>query len=302
VASTKDRQRKLARARAERRLQALAHKQRRKRQRFAMVGAVLGLIGVVLGATWLLGGFDASEEPTGPTVVQGECSWTLQESSTDANIIDVGHPEPDGAPRTGTQTMTLQTNLGDIEASIDLSKAPCTAASFDFLSGTTYFDDTTCTRYSDELKVLQCGDPIGSGAGRPGYTFADENKPQTPISTGTSPSPGTSPATSPSPGASPSAAPAQYYKKGQIIMVNTGMNTNGSQFYIVTDDTNTLTNAYSVVGEVTKGMNIVDDVAKAGAVDDSGNTIPEGKPKTTLTIKKIVMGEPVQPTPSPASS
>lgn len=298
MASTKERQRKLARARAERRLQALAQRERKKRQRYAATGAVIGLVVVVLGATWLLGGFDPSapEPSANANVISGECSWTLKDGTNNTNVVDVGHPEPNGAPRTGTQTMKLQTNLGDVEATIDLSKAPCTASSFSFLSGTTFFDDTDCTRYSSTLKVLQCGDPLGNGAGGPGYTFADEDKPQQP--TGVTPSA----SASPSPGASASPAASTFYKKGQIVMANTGMNTNGSQFYIITADDSPLPAAYSIVGTVTKGMDIIDNVAKAGAVDDQGNAIPEGKPKTTLTVKKIVMGTPASAAPTPSAS
>ena len=45
-----------------------------------------------------------------------------------------------------------------------------------FLAGEGYFDDTTCHRLtaSAGLKVLQCGDPEGTGSGGPGYTIPDE--------------------------------------------------------------------------------------------------------------------------------
>lgn len=291
MASTKDRQRKLARARAERRLKVLAERQRRKRQTYAIVALCVTLV-AALGLTWALGGFSSSGENS--NVISGSCTWTLKDEAQDPNMVDVGHPEPEGAPRTGTQTMTLKTNLGDIEATIDLSRAPCTAASFTYLAGQNFFNDSKCTRYSSVLQVLQCGDPKSDGTGSPSYQFADEDLPTAPVT----PAPSASASASPS----ASAGSATYYRKGQIVMLSTGANTNGSQFYIVTGDTSPLSAAYSIVGTVTKGMDIVDQVAKEGAVNDSGASASEGKPKKELIIQQLVMGEPVQPTPSATPS
>jgi peptidyl-prolyl cis-trans isomerase B (cyclophilin B) len=170
VASTKDRQRKLARARAERRLKVLAARQRRKRQTYAIVALSVTLV-AALGLTWALGGFGSSDEDSGPRVISGSCSWVLKDPAQDPNMVEVGYPNPEGAPRVGTQTMTLKTNLGDIEATIDLSKAPCTASSFSYLAGEDFFNDSKCHRLSNPA-VLQCGDPKAT-ARIAGYQFAD---------------------------------------------------------------------------------------------------------------------------------
>jgi peptidyl-prolyl cis-trans isomerase B (cyclophilin B) len=78
-------------------------------------------------------------------------------------------------------------------------------------------------------------------------------------------------------------------------MVNTGANTNGSQFYIITGDTSPLSNAYTVIGDVTTGMDIIDKVVKAGAVDDSGKAAAQGKPKTALTFQSLTVGPAATP-------
>jgi peptidyl-prolyl cis-trans isomerase B (cyclophilin B) len=89
-------------------------------------------------------------------------------------------------------------------------------------------------------------------------------------------------------------------------MVNTGANTNGSQFMIIYDEDSVLAPAYSIVGRVTEGLKIVQDVAKGGAVDQSGRPTEEGKPKIALTIKQLYLGaapaSPPTASPSPTTT
>ncbi len=281
MASRSNRQRKLERARAERRVARQAHRLRRKRQIQAGVGASIALVLIVLGTTWLLGGFD-SKPAERQTVAEGTCSWTLKDAAADPAIVDVGHPPTTGEERSGMQTMTIKTNLGDIEAEIDLSKAPCTAVSMGFLGEKKFYEGSVCHRLSAMSKLLTCGDPRGDGSGSPSYQFADENLPAAPLASA-SPSAGASPSASPS-------GPATYYAKGTIVMVNTGANTNGGQFSVIYADGSNLAPAYSIVGRVTKGLGIVEGVAKAGAVDDKGASTAEGKPNQDLIIQQLFVG------------
>jgi peptidyl-prolyl cis-trans isomerase B (cyclophilin B) len=93
-------------------------------------------------------------------------------------------------------------------------------------------------------------------------------------------------------------------------MVNTGANTNGSQFSIVYGDGSSLGASYSVVGTVTKGLDIVEKVAQAGALDTAGKSVVEGKPKTALTIQQLTVALPAAPsdavtpsgTPTPSTA
>ena len=86
-----------------------------------------------------------------------------------------------------------------------------------------YFDGTICHRLTtleeSGIAVIQCGDPSGTGSGGPGYTFADET-------TGD-----------------------EKYTAGVIAMANRGPDTNGSQFFIVYDDS-PLPPDYTVFGSI----------------------------------------------------
>jgi peptidyl-prolyl cis-trans isomerase B (cyclophilin B) len=89
-------------------------------------------------------------------------------------IIKTGTP-PAVVPNTGTATITVKTNRGDIVVGVDLSKTPCTVEALRFLAGQNYFDSTGCHRLTTSgIYVVQCGDPTGSGAGGPQFTVPDE--------------------------------------------------------------------------------------------------------------------------------
>ena len=284
MSSKRDRQRKLERARVERRIARQAASQRRKRQIQAGVGAAVALVLIVLGTTWLLGGFKSKPKET---VASGTCTWNLLEPNEASNIFDTGHPPTTGERRDGTETMSIKTNLGDIDVQLDLANAPCTAASFAYLSGQKYFDNTKCHRVNtDTLFVVQCGDKSGTGSGGPSYQFANENLPVEPT-----PAPTPSTSASPAPTASASAAPAaNLYPRGTVAMANSGAGTNGSQFFIVYKDGAQLAAAYTIVGKVTKGLDIVEKVAKGGATDSSGKDVTDGTPKTELLIQTLTVG------------
>jgi peptidyl-prolyl cis-trans isomerase B (cyclophilin B) len=289
VASSKDRQRKLARARMERRMAKQAAAARKKRQIQAGVGASLALILIVFGTVWLAGGFSSKPKPT--EAASGSCEWVAQTASD--VIKDTGIPPTTGEPRSGTRTMTIKTNVGTVEAELDLAGAPCTAASFNYLSGLKFFDNTPCHRLTTTgIYVLQCGDPSGTGTGGPGYKFGDENLPVD-----------ASASASPSPGAAP---PTNLYPAGTIAMANSGADTNGSQFFIVYKDGSGLAGNYTILGKVTKGLDVVTKVAEAGAVDTSGKTTQDGAPKTKVTIETLTLGpapgETPAPTPAPEAT
>lgn len=285
MASSKTRQRKLARAKIERQMARRAAQVRRKRQIWA--GVVVGLV-VVLGITgtvWALGGFSTKPAP----VAADECNWVAADKAANDKLKDVGTPPKSGAPRTGTETITIALDKGTVVGSIDLAKTPCTAASMKYLAGKKFFDNTKCHRLTTSgLYVLQCGDPSGTGQGGPAYTFANENVPAP-----------QEPSTGPS--GDPSAAPANtvVYAKGTLAMANSGADTNGSQFFIVYKDS-TLPPSYTVFGTVTQGLDVVEKIAAEGAVDESGKDIADGKPKTPVTLQTLTI-TPAGASPSPSA-
>jgi peptidyl-prolyl cis-trans isomerase B (cyclophilin B) len=291
VASSKTRQRKLARAKMERQMARRAARVRRKRQIWA--GIVVGVV-VVLGITgtvWALGGFSSRPTPA----AANECAWAAADKSANDKLKDVGQPPKSGEPRTGSETITITLDTGTVVGSIDLAKAPCTAASMAYLAGKKFFDNTPCHRLTTSgLYVLQCGDPSGSGTGGPAYTYANENVPAAPEE----------PSTAPSDDASSPPASTVVYPKGTLAMANSGADTNGSQFFIVYKDSPLPPN-YTIFGTVTQGLDVVEKIAAGGAVDDSGKAIADGKPKTPVTLKTLTLtpaGAPPSAAPSASAA
>lgn len=87
-----------------------------------------------------------------------------------------GVPHYDAAVAKKAYTVTIKTNHGDIDFTADGAAAPYTVYSFVHLVKKQYYTDTPCHRLtSEEIYVLQCGDPGGTGTGGPGYEFQDEN-------------------------------------------------------------------------------------------------------------------------------
>jgi peptidyl-prolyl cis-trans isomerase B (cyclophilin B) len=288
VARTKERQRALARAKLERQIARRAAAARRRRQIQAGTAAGLALVLVVLGVLWFSGVFKRDKAGNTPSTAQ-DCTWTPESGS---NAKDVGFPPTTGIAKSGTQTMTITTDKGIVEAEIDTSLVPCTAASFTHLASKNFFDNTQCHRLTTSgIYVVQCGDPSGTGSGGPTYKFADENLP--------------TPTPSASDGASPSAAPSvsPQYTAGTLAMANSGPNTNGSQFFMVYKDS-ALDAKYTVIGRITKGLDVVQKVADGG-VAEGGTSPTDGKPKIPLTIQTLTMtpaGGAPSAEPSPATS
>jgi peptidyl-prolyl cis-trans isomerase B (cyclophilin B) len=275
VSSIKDRQRAAARARLEKEMAERAEAARKRRQRQAVIGSAIAVIVIAGVAFWIVSsmGSDDNSNPSAassaaPPAGQVACSWTPEDASTGGKIKDVGTPAPT-APNTGKDTMTISTNLGAISATVDKTKAPCTAAAFEYLASKKFWDNTKCHRLTSEgIKVLQCGDPTATGkgyrqsdgSGGPSFRYAEENLPT-------------------------SANPA--YPRGTIAMAKTqAPGSTGSQFFIVYGDTQ-LDPSYTVLGTVTKGMEVVDQVAKAGT--DNANGAGDGHPKKEIDIKTLTM-------------
>jgi peptidyl-prolyl cis-trans isomerase B (cyclophilin B) len=283
VASKRERQRRLERARTERRIARQAQKVRKRRQVQAIVGASLALILVVLGIVFVFKPFSSSP----PADATGGCLWTPV--APGGSVKDVGTPPTSADPIAGPENMTITAADGKkIIISLDVVNAPCAAKSFAYLASKNFFNGTTCDLLSSQLKVLKCGDPTGDGQGGPAYQFADENLPIAPVTPTGSPSaiPTTTASASPS---SSAGSDGPFYTTGQVIMVNTGKDTNGSQFYIVYGDGSSLTNAYTLIGTVTSGMDVVQGIVAGGALGTDGKPADQGKPKDSLTFSTVTV-------------
>ncbi|MGY0236223.1 peptidylprolyl isomerase [Longispora urticae] len=273
MASSRDRQRQLARAKLDRQTARRTAHARRRRQIRAGVAGGIALLVIIVGALWMGGVFD--KKPTPPAAI-GDCTW---QPNTAPTVKDVGKPPTTGMAKAGVAPTVITTNLGAISAELDVAKAPCAAESFRYLASKKYFDNTACHRLSQEqLFVLQCGSHNAEGTGEPGYTYATENLPQAPV---------------PDPTASAPPSPTVTYPAGTIALVNKGANTNGGQFMIFYKDT-PASPAYAIVGKVTKGLELITKAAEAGAVDSSGAKVNDGKPKNDIIIQTLTVAKPTE--------
>ena len=278
MASSRDRQRKLAREKLDRQMARRAAAARRRRQIQAGVGAAVALVLIVLGTVWALGGFD--HEPKTPEA--DTCEWTPQNPDANSNLKDVGTPPGKGIPTTGTRPMTITTDKGNpITVELDLADAPCAGASFTYLAGKSFFNNTKCHEITTE-GALRCGDPSGTGQGGPTYTFFNENVPAAP-----SDDPSASPSASPSP--SPSASQPPLYPAGTVAMIGSPPGANGSQFLIFFKDFTTDTPNYPIVGKVIAGLDVVQQIGASETVDNGAGA--KIKPKSDVLIQNLTVGE-----------
>jgi peptidyl-prolyl cis-trans isomerase B (cyclophilin B) len=241
----------------------------------ALIGALVLLVGAGVGLVLMSSKSDKPSQPaaaatsaptagqtgsTGPGASSGTgCAWQPAQGGN-TNVKDVGTPPNGAVAHSGTHTMTVTTNLGVVEIQLDSARTPCTAASFAYLAGKHFFDNSPCHRLTTAgIYVLQCGDPSGTGAGGPTYQFNDENL---------------------------SAASNGVYPRGMVAMANAGPNTNGSQFFIAYKDSQLQPN-YTPFGTVTKGMDIIDRVAAGGAGSDNGPG--DGRPKLAVTVQSLTV-------------
>jgi peptidyl-prolyl cis-trans isomerase B (cyclophilin B) len=262
VASTKERQRKLARAKLDRQMARRAQRERRRRRILAGVGAGVALLVIVGGIAWLAGAFDTKEKAKTSDEAADICTWTPQSAETNTDLKDVGTPPTKGIPTAGTRSMTITTNRGaPIVVSLDLAKAPCSGADLTYLAGKKFYDNTDCTEITS-YGAVRCGDPAGTGLGGPAYSFYNENVP-----TGTKPA----------------------YPTGTVALIGNPPGTNGSQFLIFFKDYNPATAQYPIVGRVTSGMETVAAIGKIPTADNgSGSKV---KPKQKITIKTLTVGD-----------
>jgi len=137
---------------------------------------------------------------------------------------------------------TIATDKGDMEVELFDESAPKAAANFIELARKGYYDDIVFHRVIPGF-VIQGGDgQYGKksdlqrsrvGTGGPGYKFEDEKV------TG-------------------------EYTRGALAMANSGPNTNGSQFFICHQDLGgKLPKNYTLFGQVTKGLDVVDAIVSA---------------------------------------
>ena len=137
----------------------------------------------------------------------------------------------------------FDTNHGQFVARLFTERVPATTANFiELAEGTRpfiengrettrpFYDGTIIHRIVRNF-CIQGGDPLGTGAGGPGYTFEDEFHPE-----------------------------LRHDRRGIVSMANSGPDTNGSQFFILMRPAPTLDDKHTVFGEVVRGMETIDRI------------------------------------------
>ena len=150
-------------------------------------------------------------------------------------------------------TATMHTSEGTIELELFPTEAPKTVDNFTRLSGEGFYDGLIFHRVIPDF-MIQGGCPQGTGTGGPGYQFEDEFN-------------------------------EHKVERGALAMANSGPNTNGSQFFIVTTDAAPwLDGKHTVFGEVTDGMDAVDAI-------EGTETGPGDRPSEPQVIESVELGD-----------
>jgi cyclophilin family peptidyl-prolyl cis-trans isomerase len=157
-----------------------------------------------------------------------------------------------------TQVVTIETSLGNIELELYSDKAPKTVENFVKLANQGLYENTKFHRVIKGF-MIQGGDPYTKGqdtsvygTGGPGYKFEDESNDLPMVA-------------------------------GMLAMANSGPDTNGSQFFIITaPETPWLVGKHTVFGKVISGMDVVTKIenTRTGAND---------LPVTPVVVTKVIV-------------
>ena len=235
------------------------------RRRMVVTGLIIALaLGGVGTSLFLLatGGKKpkaaASATPTPSTSATPGTSCTYVPKAEEATgSKGVQPPPPFTIDVSKKYTATVQTSMGTFTMKLFAEDAPCTVNSFVYLAKRKFYDGLTFHRIVKDF-VIQGGDPAGNGSGGPGYTFNDE------------------------------LGNALKYEIGTLAMANSGANTNGSQWFVVTGQQGVqLPKNYTIFGKVTKGLDVVLKIGNVETVGGSGQDAQ--MPKEPITIQKVTV-------------
>ena len=224
--------------------------------------AVIGVL-LLTAVGGLLWSSRASKSPLEKGGVDMPQSGEVRQVENTNNAITINNEKPmnvDQVKPTTVKGAIISTTLGDIEIVLSENTAPKTAANFVSLVATKFYDGIKFHRVISGF-MIQVGDPLTKddsmqarwGTGGPGYKFDDE------------------------------LSGKEQYPYGTVAMANSGPNTNGSQFFIVTGKPNvSLPPAYTVFGKVVSGMDVAEKIQNVPR--DSRD-----KPLSPIVIKSVTL-------------
>jgi len=139
-------------------------------------------------------------------------------------------------------TVVIHTSKGDVVCELFAKEAPLSVTNFKYLADNGYYNGLTFHRVVPKF-VVQGGDPTGTGAGGPGYTIPAEIDSK------------------------------HKHVKGALAWARTGDEVNperrssGSQFYITLEPTPFLDGAYTVFGQTTSGLDVVENIRMGDKIE-----------------------------------
>lgn len=208
--------------------------------------------------------------PKGPTMAPTMPPYTLGPSAS-AGACPTTAP----APLTGTATVTMTTNFGNIVIKVDSALGANAAGSFVALARCGYYNNVIFHRVLVGY-FIQAGDgtygrlpdvTLGSelGAGGPNWSVPDD-------------------------------AVTTPYKRGTLAMANSGPGTGASQFFIILSDTAfpAGTTGYAIFGNVTTGMDVADRIGNVpcGGEPDSAAGGAPTRPLEPIVITSTIVTTP----------
>ncbi len=164
---------------------------------------------------------DITAETATPSASE-EATLTMEE-----NVMSWSQPPEMAIDLEKDYRANIKTAKGDMLIDLREDLAPVTVNNFVFLAREGFYDGVTFHRVMAGF-MAQTGDPTGTGAGGPGYRFADEFSPE-----------------------------LRHDDAGIVSMANAGANTNGSQFFITYAPQPHLNDHHSVFGKVLEGMDVL---------------------------------------------
>jgi cyclophilin family peptidyl-prolyl cis-trans isomerase/HEAT repeat protein len=142
-------------------------------------------------------------------------------------------------PRPGVPLYTprafVKTRHGTFEIQLDVVEAPLTTASFVALARRGFYDGLSFHRVEPGF-VVQGGCPRGDGNGGPGYALRCE-------------------------------ITRRAYGRGAVGMALSGKDTGGSQFFVTLQPQPHLDGGYTLFGQVTAGMDVVDRIRPGDVIE-----------------------------------
>ena len=202
--------------------------------------------------------YETSETQTSEPISEntpGTESGTMDESQT-LGETSMNKPPDMQIDQQKSYSAVLTTSEGNITIKFNPVQTPITVNNFVSLARSGFYDGTIFHRVIDGF-MIQGGDPEGTGAGGPGYQFADESF-------------------------------QGEYLRGTVAMANAGSNTNGSQFFIMHQDY-PLPKNYVIFGQVTDGLDVVDKIAAAET--KAGMSGEKSTPVRPVTIENVTITE-----------